>query len=100
LQFQLQFSPGKGREDSLTLSVSLRSGYVFDLKDTSDGDILAQSDQFVVVSKGSDTTVATAGSSTTTTTTSSVSTTTATDTDETDCEFPIKILQLFLNVSN
>ncbi|OJJ07615.1 hypothetical protein ASPVEDRAFT_33820 [Aspergillus versicolor CBS 583.65] len=58
------------------------SGYRFDLKDTNDGNILAQSDQFVIVSKGSDTTVASAGgSSTAITTTATTATTTATATE-------------------
>ncbi|KAL3472058.1 Ser-Thr-rich glycosyl-phosphatidyl-inositol-anchored membrane family-domain-containing protein [Aspergillus californicus] len=59
------------------------SGYRFDIKDTNDSDILAQSDQFVIVSKGSDTTVASAGSSSTATTTTATTTVDSGDTDST-----------------
>ncbi|KAL2865218.1 GPI anchored serine-threonine rich family protein [Aspergillus lucknowensis] len=60
------------------------SGYRFDLKDTNDSNILAQSDQFIIVSKGTDTTVASAGSSSTVTrTTTSTTTVDSGDTDST-----------------
>ncbi|KAL3443257.1 hypothetical protein BJX65DRAFT_312110 [Aspergillus insuetus] len=66
-------------------------GYRFNLKDTSNADILAQSDQFIVVLKGSDTTVASAtttptatSTSTSTSTATETATITSTDTDESD----------------
>ena len=44
----------------------IRSGYIFNLKDSSSGDILAQSERFTVVTQGSNTTALTVSSASTT----------------------------------